>query len=1037
MPSSRRARMGRNPKPNRCVIIVCLRKTVFIFVFLLVVSITFSRFPQGLSTGLIGPSILYLEKLSGSREDETALVFTSRAVGCIGGWVVSCLLLDSEGSTKPSDLLNVGLFGLVISNGLIVFVKHLWWMLAVFFLQGLFVTISLQGCVYHRENIRNRLHTIPQYLTAVFLLGCVFTPYLILFIEPNLNSITPLDGGGIHPSITLDEMRYPLIHDFVSSIPDIHSFEFVESSINNSSSNSRKISKFIRFPRHISDADPLPSNKSTLSPQRTLNVTVNINYHDQLHNLSLVLSNLTLPNEITMRNETFLNNVTNSSITTTIKPSVKKKPSVNDAKHLNQDSSSADGSQTASKMKKLTEERQIEKLVNDLSHKTSVIDPNKLQKSPFLNQSNTTVLMNIPNLDLTNTNNNITENLSDSLSSHFSFQLYNISTEFPHNSSTTVIDKDQISDETFTDNHVNLSNDTNTPNTSEPVTKVILGVYNITDEVELLVGNNSSTHLVFNKFSPVLRSTDNVVTEVVNSTNKEYHRLLPPFSHHSHHHRIAEHSVNRTHRILILPFQHPMESIQKVYLLLSVISMILWLLTIPLTSWCESIFTRFFGLQFMDDSGNNNNNFELVSISTSKHHSSPSMQQSDSVGNRENSDEGLKSRLLERLDKSDSESDSDELWVTRRYFDDKNIEAIVCYSDSESIDGDRVVTSKNLLNEPSLLTKSMTDHSLSKSTTPLNPDNGDTDSISNTTCMIDHSVFETHWPKIQWPSNFWLLLSVFLNSGLETTYGGFVASLTIRYLLWSPTLAIIVTSLFWLGNLFGFLIRLLIINTKWSDLRDILPGNPNTQSLLKRRRLRRSYMKNAKSSIIITIIQLCGCFVCATSAIALTHLSMSTGRCSLTTLSSSSTSSLSHPYLTWLIGSFCFGIGIGLSSSYIGTLMTMHFTTNLFFYNFYDIQLAYYFGQLLMPALIAMLHHQALFWRYSCVHSTSVLCLSTLMILTVIGHFITQTVKMKHGNSLFGSSKNNIGTKERSLCSRSRNPNRICKRSSSLQNFNR
>ncbi|KAK4470893.1 hypothetical protein MN116_006405 [Schistosoma mekongi] len=1029
MPSSRRVRMGGNSKHNRCVIVVCLRKTVFIFAFLLV----------GLSTGLIGPSILYLEKLSGSREDETALVFTSRAVGCIGGWIISCLLLDSEGSTKPSDLLNIGLFGLVISNGLIIFVTHLWWMLAVFFLQGLFVTISLQGCVYDHANMRNQLHTIPQYLTTVFLLGCVFTPYLIMFIEPNLNSITPLEGGGIHPSITLSEMQYPLIHDFVSSIPDMHSVEFVESSINDSNSNNSKISKFIRFPRHISDVNSLLSNKSTSSLQKTPKVTVNFNYHDQLHNLSVVLSNLTLSNEITMKNETSLNNITNSSITTTIKPSIKKKPSVNDAKHLNQDSSSADGSQTASKMKKLTEERQIEKLVNDLSHQTTpVIDPNKLQKSAFLNQSNTTVLLNISNLNFANTNNNITENVSDSLSSHFSFQLYNISTEFLHNSSTTVGDKDQISDETLIRNHVNLSNDTNTSNASEPVTKVIFGVYNITDEVELLIGNNSSTHLVFNKFSPVLQSTDNVVTVVVNSTNKEYHPLLPPFSHHSHHHRrIAEHSVNRTHHILILPFQHPMESIQKVYLLLSVIAMILWLLTVPLTSWCESIFTRFFGLQFMDDSGNSNN-FELISISATKHHSLPSMQQSDSVGNRNNSDEGLKSRLLDRSDKSDSESDSDELWMTKRYFGDKINEAIVCYSDSESNDGDRVIISKNLLNKPSLLTKSMTDQSLSKSTTPLNPDSGDSNNISNTTYMIDHSVFETHWPRIQWPSNFWLLLSVFINSGLETTYSGFVASLTIRYLLWSPTLAIIVTSLFWLGNLIGFLIRLLIINTKWSDLRDILPGNANNQSLLKRRRPRRSYPKNAKSSIIITIIQLCGCFVCATSAIALTHLSMSTGRCSITTLSSSSsTSSLSHPYLIWLIGSFCFGIGIGLSSAYIGTLMTMHFTTNLFFYNFYDIQLAYYFGQLLMPALIAMLHHQALFWRYSCVHSTSVLCLSTLMIFTVIGRFITQTVRMKHDNSLFASSKINSGTKEGSLCSRSRNSNRIRKRSSSLQNFNR
>ncbi|CAH8566411.1 unnamed protein product [Heterobilharzia americana] len=182
---------------------------------------------KGLSTGILGPSILYLEILSGSREDETALIFTSRAVGCIGGWIVSCLLLDPEGSIKPNDLLSIGLFGLVVSNALIIFVAHLWWVLAVFFLQGLFATVSLQGCIYYHRYKKKWLHSIPQYLTVTFLLGCIFTPYLILFIEPTSNTIKSL---GVRPSFIFHEIHYhhPNNHLVDNNQSKIHSIRIIE-----------------------------------------------------------------------------------------------------------------------------------------------------------------------------------------------------------------------------------------------------------------------------------------------------------------------------------------------------------------------------------------------------------------------------------------------------------------------------------------------------------------------------------------------------------------------------------------------------------------------------------------------------------------------------------------------------------------------------------------------------------------------------------------------------------------------------------------
>ncbi|CAH8527184.1 unnamed protein product [Schistosoma turkestanicum] len=1022
MPSTRTTRTRRNPTSDkRCTVIKCMRKIVFMLVFLLI----------GLSTGLIGPSILYLEKLASSREDETALIFTSKSVGCIGGWIVSCLLLDSNGFiNKPIDLLSIGLFGLIISNGLIIFIKHLWWMLAVFFLQGLFVTISLQGCVYHHENIKHRLHVIPQYLTTIFLLGCVLTPYLLLIIEPNLDAITPITS--VHPSSgsssssgnsggstgPLNKLSFPIHDTLISNISNVNSIQLIDS--NNDIDN--KLSTFARYPRQIpmSNHSLLQKNNSNYSLQMTTTIPIDVNHHSiSSNNNNQSLFNVTLTTELNFNNKTQLNMTLNASSTTTttttttpttIKPVIKKKPSVNDAKHLNQDSSAADGSETAFKMKKLTEERQIEKLTDEHKSPPSVsnVDSNKLENVIVQNQSTTTttpttatttttnttntttstILMHISNSTFTNQSNILT-NISNSTSSpstDLSFHLNNVSTEFPPNLKiTTSIEQHHPFSNKTTMNPMNSTDNNPVLNTSKSKInniKVILGMYNITDDMELVSSNNNksstmtttttttttntTTPFLVNTFTPTVIQSNNIIV-VNNSTMQNSNDRLQP---HRHHHRIAEHSSSKSPYNFLLPFQYPMESVQKVYLLLSIIALIVWLLTIPLTSWCESMFMRFFDLQLINDDDDDdddydvdyrNNQFELISVHKLSSSNMKSRLNLDSSQNH--SEEGVKSRLLEKSDESDTQSDSsDELWNRNQYID-KTSEEIICHSDSELMhDADG-----NVIPENSLMKSSVSGNN--------NDDN------------LDKSV-----------------------SGLEITFSGFIASLTIRYLLWSPTLAIIVTSLFWFGNLAGYVIRLLIINAKWPDLRDTLPDNSNNQLLsFKRmystRKHRRSYSKNTKSSssiIIITSIQLCGSFVCIVSAIALTRLSMSTGKCSLSPVN---TYSLAHPYITWLIGSFCFGIGIGLSSPNTGTLMTIHSRTSFLFLsttNSYQLQLVVYFGQLLMPAIIAMLHHQALlFWHYSCVHSLGVLCVSVLMCFTLIGHFANELFIEKKHNYLF------------------------------------
>lgn len=49
----------------------------------------------------------------------------------------------------------------------------------------------------------------------------------------------------------------------------------------------------------------------------------------------------------------------------------------------------------------------------------------------------------------------------------------------------------------------------------------------------------------------------------------------------------------------------------------------------------------------------------------------------------------------------------------------------------------------------------------------------------------------TVWPIINWPANFWLFMAAFLFAGLETTYGAFLHSFTLRTLLWTPVIAVL------------------------------------------------------------------------------------------------------------------------------------------------------------------------------------------------------------------------------------------------------
>lgn len=51
---------------------------------------------------------------------------------------------------------------------------------------------------------------------------------------------------------------------------------------------------------------------------------------------------------------------------------------------------------------------------------------------------------------------------------------------------------------------------------------------------------------------------------------------------------------------------------------------------------------------------------------------------------------------------------------------------------------------------------------------------------------LNYAPEPTIWPLVTWPADFWLLAATFLFAGLETTYGAFIHSFTLRTLNWTP-----------------------------------------------------------------------------------------------------------------------------------------------------------------------------------------------------------------------------------------------------------
>lgn len=97
-----------------------------------------------MSVSVSGPSVIFLEEISYTWEDEVALIFTARSVGALGGWLLSIAFLE-ERPKFGGGLIGIGLTGLIGVHFMIAFAHHLWWLLAAFALQGTLLIVVAQG----------------------------------------------------------------------------------------------------------------------------------------------------------------------------------------------------------------------------------------------------------------------------------------------------------------------------------------------------------------------------------------------------------------------------------------------------------------------------------------------------------------------------------------------------------------------------------------------------------------------------------------------------------------------------------------------------------------------------------------------------------------------------------------------------------------------------------------------------------------------------------------------------------------------------
>ncbi|OON20902.1 hypothetical protein X801_03210, partial [Opisthorchis viverrini] len=843
----------------------------------------------GISVAVPGATLIYIERFTSSREDEVALIFSARAVGSLSGWLLGTLVLDMRGSSKPTRLLGVGIAGIFLVDFVLPLAAHIWWAMLAFVSQGCFMALTTTGCLaYARVAF---LHSKPrwsQHMMFACLVGCVVTPFMAFPFFPAQVALPQLHSLSSFVPTNL------------SSVNDI-SPASLKAVVPNVDMTQRKRLKRAALLTNFSSA------QSTVQPNHSLLSTQEFP-SEGLTTPQTLVSPLTPETNIsTGRKVEITSKISDASLSVSSLPT---KPSVNDAKHLNQDSSSADGSQTASKMKQLGEDRRIDTVGGAAGLPPPSSGNTQTGLKPLLDakSSDATTSTTKPALpDVTSSSlspdgtsevvpQNKNANLTNFISQQPSFALdVNLTTGVPPTTSTL--------------------NASNPESVSIPVSTTPSNIANISSQTPTAA---TTTHLPGT--SPVATAT---------------------YAH------IAEHR-SHTHPTHHLSFLHPLVPIQSLHIFLGLMGLLLWLVILPLIGWCPSC-TCFIS---PSSASSNGEELRLRRLRSS----------SSTMGNGSSKLNGSQHDVERHpLLPCEDEQLPDYKGATCGYRSDVDIDethylsACEVFSDSELAGDKTKLTASNSMKRwlptaPVPLT-SMDRNSVHLDGVPPTP------------------LVNPAWPRIYWPSDAWLLIAQFLNIGLETTYGAFIHWFTIRYLLWNPAVASLALSLFWLGGLVGRLPCLFLVETKLSS-----HSNRGTRSNSLQSSHSWSSLLSSSTRWLLSMIRLCGSVLCVISAVAITRLSVSTARYKLDSIPTAAQRPVSHNYFTWLGGSLFLGLGVGVSSSGVDSLLVVHHTDGT-----HRLQLAGHLGQMLVPPIVAYLHHLAVFHRYTYVLGTSVLVLSILL----------------------------------------------------------
>ncbi|KAF8563383.1 hypothetical protein P879_11476, partial [Paragonimus westermani] len=205
-------------------------------------------------------------------------------------------------------------------------------------------------------------------------------------------------------------------------------------------------------------------------------------------------------------------------------------------------------------------------------------------------------------------------------------------------------------------------------------------------------------------------------------------------------------------------------------------------------------------------------------------------------------------------------------------------------------------------------------------------------------------------------------------------------------LILSQALALFVLSLFWLGGLVGRLPVMYLLETKvpsrvhrrFVEHGDFTPLSLSQSSFS---------LSTSSTRWLLSVVRLLGALLSVVSAVALTRLSVSTDRSTFTadeTTRHTGATTGAHHYFTWLGGSLFLGLGVGISSSStVGSVLATRHS-----FDAHRLQLAGLLGQLLVPPLVAYIHHWAGAWRYTCVLGGASLLLGILLSSSLIADLV-------------------------------------------------